>query len=171
MRDPQIKRELKELKKLLREEIKFTRSLRDNIRVLRSWGQIKKFCGLTCCNRTMKKLSEKYCLPVYYENGRPRVRKYELNLWMIEIQKLAFQGKERAELARLEKEFFDKMDHKQKMIDEELNAFQGKPPLSGEARGDISKPMDPASVPHGPLDRGHPDLNFWFSSLRHGSSS
>lgn len=110
-------------------------------------------------------------LPVYYENGRPRVRKYELNLWMIEIQKLAFQGKERAELARLEKEFFDKMDHKQKMIDEELNAFQGKPPLSGEARGDISKPMDPASVPHGPLDRGHPDLNFWFFSLRHGSSS
>jgi hypothetical protein len=86
---------------------------------------------------------------------------------MIEIQKHAFRGKERAEIERLEKDFFEKMDHKQKVIEEELRAFQGTLPLPGEGRGDISKPMDPAPVAHGPHDRGHPDLNFWFSSLRH----
>jgi len=119
----------------------------------------------------MKRLAKKSHLPVYYEHGRPRVRKYQVIFWMIEIQKHAFRGKDRAEIERLEKDFFEKFDQKQKMIDEELKAFQGTPRLSGEGRGDISKPMDPASVPHGPHDRGHPDLNFWFSSLRNGSSS
>ena len=171
MNDSMIKRELKRLKKLFSEENRFTTDVMEDIRLLRGWLQIKRFCGLKCDNRTMKRLVKKFHLPVYYEHGRPRIRKYQVTFWMIEIQKHAFRGKERAEIERLEKDFFEKMDHKQKVIEEELRAFQGTLPLPGEGRGDISKPMDPASVPHGPRDRGHPDLNFWFSSLRHGSSS
>ena len=171
MSDSEIKRELKKLKKLISEENRFTTGQMEDIRLLRGWLQIKRFCGLKCDNRTMKRLVKKFHLPVYYEHGRPRIRKYRVTFWMIEIQKHAFRGKERAEIERLEKDFYEKMDHKQKVIEEELSAFQGTPPLPGEGRGDISKPMDPASVPHGPHDRGHPDLNFWFSSLRHGSSS
>ena len=171
MSDSEIKRELKKLKKLISEENRFTTGQMEDIRLLRGWPQIKRFCGLTCDNRTMKRLAKKFHLPVYYEHGRPRVRKYQVIFWMIEIQKHAFRGGERAEIERLEKEFFEKMDHKRKVIEEEFNAFQGTPPLSGEGRGNISKPMDPAPVPHGSHDRGHPDLNFLFSSLRHGSSS
>jgi hypothetical protein len=171
MSDAEIKRELKELKKIISEENRFTTGVMEDIRLLRGWWQIKNVCGLKCDNRTMKRLVKKFHLPVYYEHGRPRVRKYQVRFWMIEIQKHAFRGKERAEIERLEKDFFEKMDHKQKVIEEELRAFQGTLPLPGEGRGDISKPMDPAPVAHGPHDRGHPDLNFWFSSLRHGSSS
>ena len=125
----EIKKELKELKTYYREEIRFTKRLIANIKVLRGWLQIKRFCGLKCDNRTMKSIAEKYHLPVYYEKGRPRIRKCNLKFWMVEIQKLAFRGKERAEIDRLEKELFEKEDRKQKMIDEELKAFEGKQQL------------------------------------------
>jgi hypothetical protein len=121
----EIKKELKELKTYYREEIRFTKRLIANIKVLRGWLQIKRFCGLKCDNRTMKRIAEKYYLSVYYEKGRPRIRKCNLNFWMVEIQKLAFRGKERAEIDRLEKELFEKEDRKQKMIDEEFKAFEG----------------------------------------------
>ncbi len=37
-----IKRELKELKKIISEQNRFTKGLIEDIRVLKGWGQIKK---------------------------------------------------------------------------------------------------------------------------------
>ena len=121
MKQTQDKKKSKEAINFLKEEHKLIKSMRANIELLRGWPQIKNFCGLKCDNRTMKRLAEKYFLPVYYEHGRPRVRRTFLTLWMIEIQKQGFHGKERTELERLRKDLYEKMEEKRKRFEKELS--------------------------------------------------
>ena len=62
------------------------------MKLLRGWEEIRNGWGLRCSRQTVRRLAQKYNLPIVYMNHLPTITDTMINMWLVATQKTVVEA-------------------------------------------------------------------------------